>query len=167
MKTNFPTSRDPVCGLDVIVAESTHSTTWHGFVYHFCSEQCQERFVTAPAFYTAPIRTKDIVAIPKRRKLRFVSPGEEALRAACGKLLRMMGVSAAVPGADCITVYYDLRQATFAQIEAVVAGSGLVLRSGLHRWRRSLWKFEEGNEIDNVAHPSNGACCNRPPVRLR
>jgi hypothetical protein len=79
----------------------------------------------------------------------------------------MMGVATAIPGPDDLTVEYDLRQATFTQVEAVVAGAGLTLRGGLHRWRRSVWKFIEGNEIQNEAHPSSGACCNRPPARLR
>jgi len=167
MTTKIPPSRDPVCGMDVLVAESTHSTTWHGIVFHFCSEQCRKRFVATPAFYTLPIHTKDIFPIPKKRRLRFVSPSQEALRSASGNLLRMLGVSSAVPSVDNITVDYDLRQATLEQIEVVVAGSGLVLRTGLHGWRRALWKFEEGNEIENTAHPVSGACCNRPPVWLR
>lgn len=167
MKTLHPTSRDPVCGMDVVVAESTQSTTWHGLVYHFCCEQCRERFVATPTLYTGPIRSKDIVAIPKRRKLRFVSPDDETLRTACGNLLRMMGVSAAVPASDGVTVDYDLRLATLSQIEAVAAGSGLVLRSGWHRWQRALWKFGEDNEIENAAQAGTAPCCNRPPVRLR
>ncbi len=167
MKATIQTSRDPVCEMDVVVAESSHSTTWQAISYHFCSEQCLERFLATPALYTGPTRTKEIVVIPKTRKLRFVSPENELLSAACGKLLRMMGVATAVAGNNCITVDYDLRQATLAQIEEVVAGSGLVLRSGLHRWQRAFWKFEERNEIDNVADSGVSACCNRPPARLR
>lgn len=161
------TSRDPVCGMVVGVAESSYSTTWQGIEFHFCSAQCQERFIATPSLYTSPGGVKNAVPIIKRRKLRFVAPTREALRAACGMLLSMMGVATAVPGSDDLTVEYDLRQATFAQVEAVVAGAGLILRGGLHRWRRSLWKFIEGNEIENEAHPTSGACCNRPPARLR
>ncbi len=167
MRTDSPTSRDPVCGMDVDIASSRHSITLKGLVYHFCCAQCQERFVATPTLYTLPIPTKDIVAIPKQRTLRLVSSSGEALRCACEKLLCMMGVSAARPGIDCITVKYDLRQATLAQIEAVAVNSGLVLGSGLHHWRRALWKFSENNEIQSAAHPANRACCNRPPIRLR
>lgn len=161
------TSCDPVCGMVVGITASPYSTKWQGLEFHFCSAQCQERFIAAPALYTAPRGVRNIVPIVKRRKLHFVAPKQEALRAACGMLLGMMGVATAIPGPHDLTVEYDLRQATFAQVEAVVAGAGLILRGGLHRWRRSLWKFIEGNEIENEAHPTSGACCNRPPARLR
>jgi len=161
------TSRDPVCGMVINVAASPYSTMWQGLEFHFCSAQCQERFIATPSLYTAQGGARNSVPIVKRRKLQFVAPTQVALRAACGRLLDMMGVAAAIPGSDDLTVEYDLRQATFAQVEAVVAGAGLILRGGLHRWRRSLWKFIEGNEIENEAHPSSGACCNRPPARSR
>lgn len=111
----------------VNVANSTRSFAWKGLVYRFFCAQCQERFVATPTLYTLPIPTKDIVAIPKQSKIRFVSPSEETLRFVCEKLLCMMGVSSAAPGIDCITVRYDLRQATLAQIEAVAVASRLVL----------------------------------------
>ncbi|QDX80961.1 hypothetical protein B9N43_06690 [Denitratisoma sp. DHT3] len=161
------TSRDPVCGMVVGVAASPYSTTWQGLEFHFCSAQCQERFIATPALYTVPRGVQNIVPIVRRHRLRFVAPTREALRVACGKLLSMMGVAAATPDLDGITVEYDLRQATLAQIEGVVAEAGLILRGGLHRWRRNLWKFIEGNEIENEAHPMSGACCNRPPARSR
>ncbi len=167
MTRRSETSRDPVCGMVVNVAASPYSTTWQGIEFHFCSEQCQDRFIAAPALYAAPRGVRNIVPIVKRRKLHFVAPKQETLRAACGMLLDMMGVATAIPGSHDLTVEYDLRQATFAQVEAVVAGAGLILRGGLHRWRRSLWKFIEGNEIENEAHPTSGACCNRPPVGSR
>lgn len=166
MTRRSETSRDPVCGMVVNVAASPYSTTWQGIEFHFCSEQCQDRFIAAPALYAAPRGVRNIVPIVKRRKLHFVAPKQETLRAACGMLLDMMGVATAIPGSHDLTVEYDLRQATFAQVEAVVAGAGLVSRGGLHRWRRSLWKFIESNEIENEAHPTSGACCNRPPARL-
>lgn len=167
MTRRSETSRDPVCGMMVNVAASPYSTMWHGLKFHFCSAQCQERFIATPALYKTPAGVRNIVPIVKRRRLHFVAPTQEALRAACGRLRGMMGVATASPGSDNLTVEYDLRQATFAQVEAVVAGAGLISRGGLHRWRRSLWKFIEGNEIENEVHPASGACCNRPPAQLR
>lgn len=164
MTRRLETSRDPVCGMVVGVAASPYSTTWQGLEFHFCSAQCQERFIATPALYTAPGGVRNVAPIIKRRKLHFVVPNQEALRAACGRLLGMMGVATAVPGSDDLTVEYDLRQATFAQIEAAIAETGLVFRGGLYRWRRGLWKFIEGNEIENEAHPTAGTCCNRPPA---
>lgn len=161
------TSRDPVCGMDVRIDSSNYSSKWRGLEFHFCSAQCQERFIATPELYTALGGVRNRMPIVKRRRLYFVAPPQEVLRAACGRLLGMMGVATAIPGPDDLTVEYDLRQATLTQVEAVVAGAGLILRGGLHRWRRSVWKFVEGNEIANEAHPSSGACCNRPPARLR
>jgi len=160
------TSRDPVCGMDVTVANSHYSTTHRGLVFHFCSEQCRERFTQNPALYTGPQRTVDIHPIPKKRELRFVSPAPEALRNACELLLKMMGVTVAQPSNGHLHVEYDLRQATLAQIEAAVTSAGLSLNGGLHGLRRNWWRFTELNELDNAADVGSSACCNRPPARL-
>ena len=167
MTRRSETSQDPVCGMVVNAAASPYSTMQQGLEFHFCSAQCQERFIATPSLYTAPGGIRNSVPIVKRRRLHFIAPTQEALRAACDRLLGMMGVATAIPGPDDLTVEYDLRQATFTQVEAVVAGAGLILRGGLHPWRRRVWKFIEGNEIANEAHPSSGACCNRPPAQLR
>ena len=160
------TSRDPVCGMDIPVAESHYSTTYRSLVFHFCSEQCRERFTQNPALYTGPQRTVDISPIAKKRKLQFVSPASETVRKASDKLLQMMGVTVARPGDDDLLVEYDLRQATLAQIEAVATSSGLILKGGLHGFRRDWWRFTERNEIENAADVGSGACCNRPPAKL-
>jgi YHS domain-containing protein len=166
MAAKSSTSRDPVCGMDITVADSHYSTTHRGLVFHFCSEQCRERFTENPALYTGPQRTVDIRPIAKKRKLQFVSPPPETLRKASDKLLQMMGVTAARPGDDDLLVEYDLRQATLAQIEAVATSSGLILKGGLHGLRRDWWRFTERNEIENAADAGSGACCNRPPAKL-
>lgn len=56
---------------------------------------------------------------------------------------------------------------SLALVEREAAAAGLALRGGLHGWRRALWRFAERNEMDNLARAGNGACCNRPPPRLR
>lgn len=44
------TARDPVCGMEVNIAEA--STSVHrGFVQYFCSQQCREKFEASPALY--------------------------------------------------------------------------------------------------------------------
>lgn len=160
-------SRDPVCGMDIDVADSQYSTTHRGLVFHFCSGQCLERFTRHPALYTRAQRTADIRPIAKKRKLRFVAPRADTLRGACDRLLAMMGVTVAEPGDDHLLVEYDLWQASLEQIEAVAEAAGLMFKGGLHGWRRAWWRFAEGNELDNMAEAGNGACCNRPPARLR
>ena len=163
MKVTPPTVRDPVCGMEVAAADISVSVQWRGVIYRFCSEQCRERFVATPALYA----TTTPGPILKKRRLRFVASGSDALRQGCGILLGMMGICSAIPDGDEIAVEYDLRQVTLEQLERACAGSGLVLRSGLHGWRRALWRFQEENEIANAVRPADGACCNRPPAKAR
>jgi YHS domain-containing protein/uncharacterized membrane protein YraQ (UPF0718 family) len=40
---------DPVCGMQVRIADAPASATFEGHSYHFCSERCSERFEADPA----------------------------------------------------------------------------------------------------------------------
>jgi Cu+-exporting ATPase len=40
--------KDPVCGMDVRVTGGTPSFAHDGRTYHFCSEQCRDRFARDP-----------------------------------------------------------------------------------------------------------------------
>jgi YHS domain-containing protein len=40
---------DPVCGLHI--EKSGHTTTYHGEIYYFCSEECQRKFNEDPERY--------------------------------------------------------------------------------------------------------------------
>jgi YHS domain-containing protein len=161
------TSRDPVCGMDIVVAQSTLFSTHRGIVYHFCSAQCLERFNDIPELYTGSQRIADIRPIRKRRKLRLAEGSESEIRRACQRVGDMMGVSKAATENGCLLVEYDLRQTILSQIEAVASAEGLKFNEGFHGFRRRLWKYLEAGELENAAHPSSGACCNRPPVKLR
>uniref|UniRef100_Q47DR9 YHS protein n=1 Tax=Dechloromonas aromatica (strain RCB) TaxID=159087 RepID=Q47DR9_DECAR len=167
MTKAMTTSRDPVCGMNVEVAQSSLFSTHRGIVYHFCSAQCLERFNDIPALYTGSQRIADIRPIPKRRKLRLADSSELDVWRACQRLGEMMGVVKVAAENGCLLVEYDLRQTILSQIEAVAAAEGLKFKEGLHGLRRRLWKYLEAGELENAAHPSSGACCNRPPVRLR
>ena len=167
MTKAMTTSRDPVCGMDVEVSWSTLFTTHRGIVYHFCSAQCLERFNDIPALYTGPQRIADIRPIPKRRKLRLADSSASDIRRACQRLSEMMGVSKVTAENGCLLVEYDLRHTILSQVETVAAAEGLKFKEGFHGFRRRLWKYLEASELENAAHPSTGACCNRPPVRLR
>lgn len=79
----------------------------------------------------------------------------------------MKGIEFIAVEADNLTVAYDLRIITLAQIEKVLAEMKIELRNGLHGWRRALWRFGESNESENAAQAGTGACCSRPPARLR
>jgi YHS domain-containing protein len=158
-----PISRDPVCGMDVEIARSLHSTTHRGLVFHFCSAQCLERFQATPNLYTAPHSP----AIPIRRRLRLAAGDGAGIERALRSIRAMMGISATDVEKDCLIVEYDLKQVSLAQIEAVAIDAGLKFKGGLHGLQRSLWKFAERNELDNAAHAGTGACCNHPPTRSR
>lgn len=168
MTKAMTTSRDPVCGMAVEIAQSALFTSYRGIVYHFCSAQCLERFNDIPALYTSAQRIADIRPIPKRRKLRLAEGSESDIRRACQRVGEMIGVAKVTAENGYLLVEYDLRQTILSQIESVAAAEGLKFKDGFHGFRRRLWKYLETSELENAAHPpGSGACCNRPPVRLR
>ena len=46
-------AKDPVCGMTVDAAKTTHHATHEGHDYHFCSAGCRTKFVATPAKYLA------------------------------------------------------------------------------------------------------------------
>ncbi|HEY3433249.1 MAG TPA: YHS domain-containing protein [Rhodocyclaceae bacterium] len=167
MTKTMTTSHDPVCGMDVEVAQSSHSTTYKGLVFHFCSPQCLERFSETPTLYTSGQRTADIQPMLKRRKLRLAGGTPTDIQHVCQQIGEMMGILSISTERDYLIVEYDLRQATLVQIEAIAISHGLQLKGGFHGFRRGLWKFTESNELQNAAHLGTGACCSRPPAKIR
>jgi YHS domain-containing protein len=163
MKSCPSTSRDPVCGADVVVETSTHHVDHHAMTFHFCSEQCRTRFIAVPELYTSAQRSADIRPIPKHRRLLLAAAGELNRLDAYARIAAMKGISSVSIDARQMRVTYDLRMVSVAQIETVATACGLVLKGGMHRWRRSLWHFFEMNELDNAAHAGTMACCSRPP----
>lgn len=159
--------RDPVCGMEVELAHAEHHAAYRGTTFHFCSAQCRERFEQNPGLYAGARRIADIEPMLKRHTLRLATGEEAALRALVARLAGMMGVEAAEASGRRLKLGYDLRLVSLEQIEAAIAETGLQLKGGLHGLRRGLWKFSEANELSNAARPGTGACCNRPPTRLR
>jgi len=149
--------------MDVRVADSRFSTVHHTLTFHFCSAQCRERFLEIPALYTGAQRRADIRPIPKRRNLRIAKGSPDALEEACRCIWTLMGVTSVSVKGRRLRVDYDLRQVSLHQIEAKALGAGLTFKGGLHAFRRSLWRFFEHNELENVAHAGTLACCSRPP----
>lgn len=167
MTKAMTTSRDPVCGMAIEVARSSRFITYRGMLYHFCSAHCLERFNDIPALYTGSQRIADILPIPKRRKLRLANGNESDIQRAGRRVGEMIGVISVITGKNQLLVEYDLRKTILSQIEAVATAESLRFKDGFHGFRRRLWKLAEANELENAAHPGPGACCNRPPVRLR
>ncbi len=54
---------DPVCGMRVDPATTSHHASHGGRDFHFCSERCQEKFVADPARYLSP-KTEPAPAAP-------------------------------------------------------------------------------------------------------
>jgi YHS domain-containing protein len=46
-------AKDPVCGMDVTVRDTTLRATHQGTTYYFCSEGCKRSFEKEPARYAA------------------------------------------------------------------------------------------------------------------
>lgn len=159
--------RDLVCGMEVDINESLHRASWRGITLYFCSQQCLERFNATPTLYFSPSRLGNKPQSIKRHRLYFLTVDNQSLRSASASLRRMMGVLFVSPGSNSIEIEYDLFQITLEQIEGNVSGFGLILCSGLHRWRRIFWKFTEENEIDNTIAQAQTNSCNHLPSRLR
>ena len=47
-KDGAATVTDPVCGMTVDPATTSHHATHAGSDYHFCSAQCRDKFVADP-----------------------------------------------------------------------------------------------------------------------
>ena len=43
--------KDPVCGMEVSIADSDRKIEFEGNVYYFCSEECQDKFLEDPGLY--------------------------------------------------------------------------------------------------------------------
>lgn len=158
---------DPVCGMEVAAEATAVTLTHRGITYRFCCTQCMERFQATPALYTGSQRSTDIQPMPKQRHLRITAQDADTLSKVEQRIRSMMGVQTAAATSSAFTVAYDLRIVTLAQIERALSECGVVLRGGLHGWRRALWRFAESNESENAAQAGTGACCSRPPPRLR
>lgn len=136
-------------------------------LYHFCSAHCLERFNDIPALYTGSRRIADILPNPETTQTATGERqqiGHPTRRPACRQNDRVTSVTTEKTH---LLVEYDLRKTILSQIETVATAEGLQFKDGFHGFRRRLWKLTEASELENAAQPGPGACCNRPPTRLR
>lgn len=49
--TSLALKNDPVCGMDIKKGEISDTTTYEGKIYGFCSIDCKDEFIKAPAQY--------------------------------------------------------------------------------------------------------------------
>jgi len=174
--------RDPVCGM--MVGERERQVVYRGVGYAFCSQQCRERFISAPRLYVgrrgllAP-KQKGVEVI-KRRCMVPASPLTQAqfteLRAA---LLSMMGVIAVrpvermvdgrrepwrvegeTPVPPCIEaaeVSYDLLQATAEQLDRKIVELNATLSNGWgEKLQRDFIHYLEQCELEDLVMHATG-----------
>ena len=58
------TAIDPVCGMTVDPAKTSHHATHDGVEYHFCNPRCREKFIADPGRYLAPPADAPAEALP-------------------------------------------------------------------------------------------------------
>ena len=168
---------DPVCGM--MVNESENQLVYRGVGYAFCSQQCRERFASAPGLYVghhgslAPKQKG--VAVIKRRCIELAVPlPSERFAELKEALASMMGVIAVHPVAAVddetrefqwfkgqahvnieiagAEITYDLLQATAMQLERRIVELDAILSN---RWgerlQRDFIHYLEQCELDDLA----------------
>lgn len=147
--------RDPVCGM--VVPADENALEYQQMHFAFCSLQCRERFLQNPHLYIgqgghrAPAQEGQQLLKQRRLKLeQALSPemAEQVLDA----VQAMMGIEQVVIEGDCITIRYDLLQATEAQIEEAMTKAGALLGHGWsERLRRAFVQYLEETELENLS----------------
>ncbi|MBE0625100.1 MAG: YHS domain-containing protein [Burkholderiales bacterium] len=152
--------KDPVC--EMMVGEWENQFVYRGIGYAFCSQQCRERFISAPELYVgrrgllAP-KQKGMEVIKRKHMPLSVPLAQAEFFELKGALLSMMGVTAvhsvrsmaegiaaapgvesrssATPRIEALVIIYDLLQATAEQLERKCAEFNVVPSS---RWGEKL-----------------------------
>jgi P-type Cu+ transporter len=95
------TVTDPVCGMRVDPATSTHRADYHGETFHFCGGGCKAKFEADPARYLADNGANAVSAAPEgavftcpmHPEIRQIGPGSCQI---CGMALEPLVVTAEV-----------------------------------------------------------------------
>ena len=161
------TLRDPVCGKTLEPPATAFTAKHREAQYHFCSALCRDRFLEIPTLYT--LARADLLETPRlhQHRLKPTAASRSALAAAQEKLTGAWGIHQVNIDGTSLLVEYDTLRISLALIEAELATAGLDLKGGWHNLQRGYWKFTERNELDNLILAGKGACCSRPPPRLR
>jgi len=145
---------DLVCGMEV--SSEDISLDYQGIHYVFCSAQCLERFQLNPHLYIgypgseAPKHAgKEVL---KKRKIKLAEPlPEEVTDQFIEYIEAMMGIHSIEINGNCISIVYDLLQATESQIEKKITDAGIVLGSDLmEKIRRAFVHSAEETEVGSL-----------------
>jgi len=95
-------TKDPVCGMTVDPAKSSHSHEHAGQIYHFCAERCRARFADDPESFlnpapAAPVKPGARYTCPMHPDVVQIGPGDCPV---CGMALEPMNVFDASPEED-------------------------------------------------------------------
>ncbi len=151
----------PVCGMSVESVQ--YSTQYHKMYFHFCSEQCRERFEATPQLYSSK-RVEQREPLIRQRQLRLAKPCTvDGVNAIVTQLLMLMGVTEISVKDNRLQIRYDLMQVTQSRIEQSLSELGVMLdNSWWQRFQRGRVHIAEENELDNLAS-TDGSNYNRPP----
>ena len=148
------TFKDVVCGMEV--SSDGISLVYQGSYYVFCSDQCLERFQLNPHLYIgypgneAPKHAG--MEVLKKRTLKLAEPFPKEVSEQFAEYIKtMMGVHDIEIEGNCITIIYDLLQATELQIEKKIIDVGIVLDDDLmERVRRAYIHIKEATEVESL-----------------
>jgi YHS domain-containing protein len=168
--------QDPVCGM--MVDQWALQALHRGVGYAFCSQQCRERFVSAPGLYVGrkPLAPKQQgMVVMKRRRIVLAAPLTQAqFTGLNGALLSMMGVTAVRSGEqmvdsardpqhtesesgmndriEVLEITYDLLQATALQLECKIVERNATLSNAWgEKLQRDFIHYLEQCELEDLA----------------
>lgn len=146
--------KDVVCGMEV--KSDDISLDYQSRHYVFCSNQCLDRFRSNPHLYIgfpgneAPRHAG--VEVLKKRTLKLSEPLPTEIREQFIECIdAMMGIHNIEINGNCITIVYDLLQATESQIEQTISKAGIALGTDLmEKVRRAFVHYIEESELDSL-----------------
>jgi YHS domain-containing protein len=152
------TAKDPVCGMDVPLDAGKPTAQHAGKTWHFCSQQCHDKFVADPAGYVeakpaappAPRGTK--YTCPMHPQIVRDAPGDCPI---CGMALEPMGVPAEEEGPNPELVDFTRRLWVGGAFTEHAVGRGTAARNQRPRDHRCAGS--EGQDQDAVDRGSADA----------
>jgi Cu+-exporting ATPase len=131
---------DPVCGMSVDPATTTHHAEHHGQDYHFCSAKCRERFEARPEIFLdgspreAVQGPQDVIyTCPMHPQIKQIGPGTCPI---CGMALEPKNAAAIEgPSED----YLDMRRRFI--VSAILTCPLAILVMLRHFWPMSVETF--------------------------
>jgi len=144
----------PVC--DMVVTENNVTYEYQNINFFFCSEQCQERFITNPHLYighsgraAAKQRGESII---KKRIIKLEQPvPDEIAELITSGLCDMMGIKEVNIDGGNISISYDIIEVTAKQIENKIEGMGKQIKDNwIEHLKLAFVHYIEETEIDNL-----------------